>query len=66
MSGIGIHDQEGACHQTLRIPPSMAAGLSDHVWSGGNRNDGRLLRAETSASRPVQEETCGIMNLVLG
>jgi hypothetical protein len=60
-------NQEGACHQTLRIPPGMAAGLRDHVWSLEEIvNDGRLLRAETSARRPVQEETCGIMNLVLG
>jgi hypothetical protein len=60
-------NQEGACHQTLRIiPPSMAAGLRPRLESGGNRNDGRLLRAETSARRPVQKETCGIMNLVLG
>jgi hypothetical protein len=33
---VGIHavyDNYARIHKTLRITPSMAAGLSDHVWS---------------------------------
>jgi hypothetical protein len=36
----------------------MAAGLSDHVWSLGNRNDGRQLRTGSSEARPLQETSC--------
>jgi len=28
-----VHYNYARIHKTLRITPSMAAGLSDHVWS---------------------------------
>jgi hypothetical protein len=27
-----LHDNVARIHQTLRIKPSMAVGISDHVW----------------------------------
>jgi hypothetical protein len=54
-----VHYDFARIHKTLRITPSMAAGLSDHVWSLEEivmMADSYSASSETT--RPLQAKGC--------
>jgi hypothetical protein len=49
-----VHYTFARIHKTLRITPSMAAGLSDHVWS----LEEIVMMADSYAPQPPKRGPC--------